>query len=621
MAEEKLKRDLDGVSKDEAASPLNGGGDPSIDDFLEAAGFISEEKSESTEEEAAQPYRGQDSYFPEGFTADDTAQIQRSLADRLGIPYIDVSAIRPNEELLKSIPKRIIIKYKIFPVEITDTSLRVAFSDPYNVNAVADVQLILDERGLVLEQCLGDEEEIAQAIDRWYTAERHEIMSMIDNLTETLAVSQAQDKKKKTKDVGTPVEGLSGGEEDDIRSLAQSLENVDLDVNQAPLVRLVNLIFQKALKMRASDIHFEPYADEFRIRFRVDGVLQDIESPPQKLQPAMISRVKILAGIDLAEKRIPLDGRIQMKIENKEIDFRVSTLPAIWGESVVLRILDKTGLLLGLEEVGFMPDNVALFKKLIKRPNGIILMTGPTGSGKTTTLYAALKTINTVDTKIITVENPVEYMIEGINQVQVNEGIGLSFSMVLRTMLRQAPNVILVGEMRDLETAETGIRAALTGHLVFSTLHTNDAPGATTRLIEMGIKPYLASSALQAVIAQRLVRRICPDCKEPYYPPAAHIEEFGLNPEDYRGQPFYQGVGCHSCNYSGYRGRTAIHEIMVLTDDLRAMVLKSSASDKIRRKAREEGMRTLREDGWQKILRGDTTMEEIMRVTADELVG
>jgi type II secretory ATPase GspE/PulE/Tfp pilus assembly ATPase PilB-like protein len=617
MAEDPVKTNPGDLAGDEAATAVTGQKKSSLDEYLEAAGFVTETTPSEVQEEAAQPYR-EEMYAPEGYTPDDTLSLQKSLADRLGIAYIDVSAIRPTQELIKIIPKRIITKYKIFPVELTGGTLRVAFSDPYNVNAFTDVQLLLDDMGLTLEQCLGDEEEITQSIDRWYTAEKHEIMAMIEDVTAGIVAAPVKEKRLKEVSAIPDTETVIA-DEDDIHALAKSLEKVDVDVNQAPLVRLVNLIFQKALRMRSSDIHFEPYADEFRIRFRVDGVLQDIESPPQKLQNAMLSRLKILSGIDLAEKRTPQDGRIQLKIDGKDIDFRVSTLPAIWGESVVLRILDKSGLVLGLEEVGFMPDNVALFKKLIKRPNGIILMTGPTGSGKTTTLYAALNMINTVDVKIITVENPVEYMIEGINQVQVNEGIGLNFSSVLRTMLRQAPNVILVGEMRDLETAETGIRAALTGHLVFSTLHTNDAPGATTRLIEMGIKPYLVSSALQAVVAQRLIRRICPDCKEPYYPPPAHIEEFGLNAEDYRGQPFYQGIGCHTCNFTGYRGRTAIHEIMVLSDELRGMVLKTASSDKVRRKAREEGMRTLREDGWLKILRGETTMEEVMRVTADEL--
>jgi type II secretory ATPase GspE/PulE/Tfp pilus assembly ATPase PilB-like protein len=618
MAENPKDRPAPEIVSEEEGAPIedNGNSGSSLDDLMESAGFVSEPKNRADEEEAGQ-LLGDQSYLAEGYTVDDQVQIQRSLADRLGMPYVDVSALHPEPETLQVIPKRTVVRYKVFPVDIQDSVVRIAFSDPYNVMAIQDLELILAEKDLTLEQCLGDEEEINQAIDRWYTAEKNQIMAMMDDVVGAVEAAQSKSSKKShiSPDLGTDIPDA----DEDIGALARSLEDVDVETNQAPLVRLINLIFIKALKMRASDIHFEPYPDEFRIRFRIDGVLHDIESPPQKLQPAMISRLKILSAIDLAEKRIPLDGRIQMRIEGKDIDFRVSTLPTIWGESVVLRILDKTGLLLGLEEVGFMPDNVALFRKLIKRPNGIILMTGPTGSGKTTTLYAALNSINTIDTKIITVEHPVEYMIEGINQVQVNEYVGLTFAAALRTMLRQAPNVILVGEMRDLETAETGIRAALTGHLVFSTLHTNDAPGATTRLIEMGIKPYLVSSALQAIVAQRLVRKVCPDCKEMYYPPPAHIQEFGMDPEDFRGQPFFQGVGCHSCGFTGYRGRTAIHEIMVMTDDIRAMVLKSSASEKVRRKAREEGMRTLREDGWQKILRGDTTMEEIMRVTADEI--
>lgn len=599
-----------------STGPDNGKRSLSLDDLMEAAGFVTEAPHESTESEAAQPYRAP-TVSVDAFGKPDAAEAQKSLADILGIPYVDVTAIRPTPELLNAIPKKTIVKYKtIFPVEITPTTLKVAFSDPYDVNAHSDVELIADSLGLQLEMCLGEEEDISRAIDQYFTAEKNKISALIDEIGDDVNASAGSSAFARA---GANVVDLSGTDDEDLGSLAKSLESVDLETNEAPLVKLLNLIFRKALKMRASDIHFESYADEFRIRFRVDGVLQDIESPPTKLQASMISRLKIMSGMDLAEKKIPQDGRIQMRLEDKDIDFRVSCLPSIWGVSMVLRILDKTGLMLGLEEVGFMPDNVALFKKLIKRPNGIILMTGPTGCGKTTTLYSALNSINTSDTKIITVENPVEYMIEGINQVQVNEAVGLDFANVLRTMLRQAPNVILVGEMRDLETAETGIRAALTGHLVFSTLHTNDAPSATTRLIEMGIKPYLVSSALQAIIAQRLVRRICPECKEPYYPPPAHIEEFGVNPDEFRGQPFYQGVGCHTCNYSGYRGRTAIHEIMVLSDDLRALILKTASAEKVRRKAREEGMRTLREDGWQKILRGDTTIEEVMRVTADEL--
>jgi len=448
--------------------PENGKKGLSLDALMEAAGFVTQAPRETTESEAAQPYRGPEVHV-DAFGKPDAADAQRSLADILGYPYVDVSAIRPTPDLLKAIPKKIITRYKtIFPVEITPTKLKVAFSDPYDVNAHADVELIADSLGLELEMCLGEPEDITRAIDTYFTAERNQITALIDEIGDDAVASAGNSAFAKA---GANVMVLSSSDDEDLGSLAKSLEGVDLESNEAPLVRLINLIFRKALKMRASDIHFESYSDEFRIRFRVDGVLQDIESPPTKLQASMISRLKIMSGMDLAEKKIPQDGRIQLRLEDKDIDFRVSCLPSIWGVSMVLRILDKTGLMLGLEEVGFMPDNIALFKKLIKRPNGIILMTGPTGCGKTTTLYSALNSINTPDTKIITVENPVEYMIEGINQVQVNEDIGLDFANVLRTMLRQAPNVILVGEMRDLETAETGIRAALTGHLVFSTLH------------------------------------------------------------------------------------------------------------------------------------------------------
>jgi type II secretory ATPase GspE/PulE/Tfp pilus assembly ATPase PilB-like protein len=322
-----------------------------------------------------------------------------------------------------------------------------------------------------------------------------------------------------------------------------------------------------------------------------------------------------MSGMDLAEKRVPQDGRIQVRMQGRDIDFRVSALPGLFGESIVLRLLDKEGTMLGLEEVGFMPDNIRTFQKLIRRPNGIILITGPTGSGKTTTLYAALNTINNIDTKIITIENPVEYQIDGVNQVNVNEAVGLTFASGLRSMLRQSPDVILVGEIRDTETAEIAIRSALTGHLVFSTLHTNDAPSAATRLIEMGIKPFLVASAVQAVMAQRLVRLICRDCKEPYQPDPNVIREFGLNPDEYAGVTFHRGRGCDACNYTGYRLRNAIHEIMVMSENIKRLVLQKAPSEKIREQARVEGMRTLREDGWQKVLRGDTTIVEVARIT------
>ena len=408
------------------AAPVNGGGtskeDSNLDDLMEAAGFLETSSTSESDEEAAQPY-AEDTGYVEGYTVDDQVEIQRSLADRLGIDYVDVAEVRPTEDVIAILPKRTVTRYKIFPIEKTDSSLKVAFSDPYNVMAAQDVELILEGLGLTLEMCLGNEADIVRAVDHWYTAERNQIAAMIDQVSDTVIEEK---EKKRAKDAKTATQ-ISGADDEDVNALAESIQDEDIDAEAAPLVRLVNLILLKALKTRASDIHFEPYPDEFRIRFRVDGVLHDIDSPPQKLQTAMITRLKILAKLDLAEKRVPQDGRIQMRLDGKDIDFRVSSLPAIWGESIVLRILDKTGLLLGLEQVGFMPDNVALFKKLIKRPNGIILMTGPTGSGKTTTLYAALNSINTVDTKIITVEHPVEYIIEGINQVQVDEHIGTLF--------------------------------------------------------------------------------------------------------------------------------------------------------------------------------------------------
>ena len=327
--------------------------------------------------------------------------------------------------------------------------------------------------------------------------------------------------------------------------------------------------------------------------------------------------MKIMSGMDLAEKFIPQDGRIRLKVGGRDIDFRVNSLPSLYGESIVLRILDKDNVMLGLEEIGFLPDTVDIFERLIRKPNGIILITGPTGSGKTTTLYSALSTINNVDTKIITIENPVEYQLEGINQIQVHDEIGLTFAAGLRAMLRQAPNVILVGEIRDLETAEIAIRAALTGHLVFSTLHTNDAPSATTRLIEMGIKPFLVASSIQAILAQRLARVICKDCKEEYYPDAHTLEDFGVDPKQYEGVPLYRGRGCETCNYTGYKGRSAIFETMLMSDKIKELVANSESADKIRELARIEGMRTLKEDGWQKVLRGDTTIVEILRLAAD----
>ncbi|HMX63516.1 MAG TPA: GspE/PulE family protein, partial [Candidatus Sumerlaeota bacterium] len=394
----------------------------------------------------------------------------------------------------------------------------------------------------------------------------------------------------------------------DLEASQQEVELID-DKDAPPVVRFVDLIFKQAVHDRASDIHIEPVRDGVTIRFRIDGVLHEQPSPPKKWQNAILSRLKVLSGMDLAEKRIPQDGRIKLSLPDRKLDLRVSALPAIYGESVVMRILDQSSVLLGLEDVGFLPDNITLFNSLIRTPTGVILMTGPTGSGKTTTLYSALSTLNTPEVKIVTIENPVEYMLEGINQVQVNEEIGLDFKAGLRSILRQSPDVLLVGEMRDLETAEIGIRAALTGHLVFSTLHTNDAPSAPGRLIDMGVKPFLVASSLQAVVAQRLIRRLCSHCKQQYRPSNDELIEVGATQSDIMNLDtlnIHIQKGCERCSGKGFRGRTAIHEIMVVDTRVRQMIIKGESGFRIKKVAVRNGMRTLRMDGWEKVKLGQT---------------
>ena len=387
------------------------------------------------------------------------------------------------------------------------------------------------------------------------------------------------------------------------------------ETSEAPIIRLVNLMLSQAVKARASDIHVEPYQDKLKVRYRVDGILYDKLAPPKRIQSTLVSRIKVMAKLNIAEKRLPQDGRMEIRIADKNVDIRVSTIPTAFGERVVLRLLDKSTVLLELSDLGLPEERLKLVDRLIRTPHGIILVTGPTGSGKTTTLYAALNTINNPDINIITIEDPVEYQIEGIGQIQVNPKIGLNFANGLRSIVRQDPDVILVGEIRDMETAEISIQSALTGHLVFSTLHTNDAASAVTRLIDMGIEPFLVSSSVMAILAQRLVRVVCDDCKEAYAPHEESLESIDITPEMAAGKKIYRGKGCPSCLNTGYRGRTGIFELMILDDSIKNLILKTSDANAIKRQAVEQGMLSLRQDGAQKVLDGITTIEEVFRIT------
>jgi general secretion pathway protein E len=415
----------------------------------------------------------------------------------------------------------------------------------------------------------------------------------------------------------TAEELVQGLEEDGSNIISELEDTADLldDTSDAPIIKLVNHILSQSIKARASDIHIEPYQDSFKVRYRIDGILYDLLTPPKWIQPALISRIKVMAKLNIAEKRLPQDGRLDIKIGAQDIDVRVSTIPTSFGERVVLRLLNKTSAVFDLPEIGLSPDRLALLKELVHSPNGIILNTGPTGSGKTTTLYAILTTINKPDINIITIEDPVEYQIKGISQIQVNPKIDLTFARGLRSIVRQDPDVILIGEIRDKETADIAVQSALTGHLVFSTLHTNDSASAITRLVDIGVEPFLISSSLIAVIAQRLLRTLCNDCKEAYQPDDLAFKSIDMDPERYRDQRVYRARGCENCFHTGYKGRNAIFEIMVLNEELRSLILKSYDSNVIKKRALEMNMLSLRQDGIQKLLNGVTTIEEVFRVT------
>lgn len=516
-----------------------------------------------------------------------------ALAQDMGYEKVNLKDITVTPELLGTIENRHALKYKVFPVRLEGDDLYLALADPLNIQTTDDLERITQKR---IHPVLADELEIHKFIAHYY--EGNNIANLYGNVA----------------DEGTAKEQADN--EVDEYAAAETKEREE--EKGSPVVKYVDLVFRTAVNDRASDIHIEPTKTGMTIRFRIDGVLHEYPAPPKKWQNSIISRLKVISGMDLAEKRVPLDGRIKLNIPGKKMDVRVSSMPTIFGESIVMRLLDQSNVLMGLEDVGFLPDSIRMFGELIRRPNGVVLMTGPTGSGKTTTLYSALSTINNTETKIITLEDPVEYQLDGINQMQINHDANVDFGIGLRAILRQAPDVIMVGEMRDLETAEIGIRAALTGHLVFSTLHTNDAPSACVRLVDMGVKPFLVASSLQAVIAQRLARRICTQCKVSYKPTAQEIENVGYDPADYPDALFYKGAGCDRCGNSGFRGRIAIHEIFMVTPSIRQMIMRVEASNKMKKVGITQGMRTLRMDAWEKALLGQTTISEVLRITVED---
>ncbi len=520
-------------------------------------------------------------------------RIAKLLAEEFGMPTVELGAVRVSGDVLTLVPRPIAARYGMMPLARVGATLRVAVSDPLDTDGIDSLAHLTK---LAIEPFVAPREEIAAAIERFYGKDEHSLDELLSNMS-----------------VGENAVAVAATTE-----AAPGAVKTGEDEADAPIIKLVHSLIFEAVNRRASDIHLEPLERRFRVRYRIDGVLLEVENPPKRLQLAIISRLKIMANISIAEKRIPQDGRIQIVIGDRPLDLRVSSLPTAHGESIVMRILDKEGLTLGLPELGFLRDDQETFERLITLPDGIVLVTGPTGSGKTTTLYGCLHYINKPDRKIITVEDPVEYQLSGINQVPVRHEVGMTFASALRAMLRQAPNIVMIGEIRDLETAEIAINASLTGHMVFSTLHTNDAPGAVTRLIDIGVKPFLVSTSLRATMAQRLVRKVCAKCRRPYTPTAAELRALNLTPAQVSGATFMQGAGCPACHGTGYRGRMGIFEVFVVNDDIQRMIYENASPARLREKARSLGMRTMREDGARKAIAGLTTIEEVVSITVGD---
>jgi len=519
------------------------------------------------------------------------SQVLYALSLQMGFPFLKKVTVEDvDPELCSALPIQFAKRHGILPIKHDGNGVLVAISNPLDIYPLDDVRILLnkDVRPVVMPPGA-----IIDSINQVYDRDSNAAQQIIEDFDEA------------SLDIITS-------------ALEEPTDLLDAS-DEAPVIRLVNSILYQAVKQRASDVHIEPFERDLIVRYRVDGILYNVLTPPKRIQPSITSRVKIMARLNIAEKRLPQDGRIRVTIAGKDIDIRVSVIPTAHGERIVMRLLDKTSVLLKLEDIGFSPDKLKVFNKLIHRPHGILLLTGPTGSGKTTTLYGALTKINSPDKNIITVEDPIEYQIKGVGQIQVNPKIALTFANGLRSILRQDPDVIMVGEVRDLETAEIAIQASLTGHLVFSTLHTNDSAGAITRLIDMGIEPFLVSSSLLGIMAQRLIRIVCSDCRQRYSPSEEELREIGIDSRMAGTKPIYRAIGCQNCLGTGYRGRTGIFELLVLDDDIRSLVLKDYDANTIKKTAISRGMLTLRQDGAMKVLRGVTTIEEVVRVTQEDV--
>ncbi|HOX09003.1 MAG TPA: type II secretion system ATPase GspE [Candidatus Omnitrophota bacterium] len=513
---------------------------------------------------------------------DDILQL---LGARSGFSVIKLKDMKIPREVIDKVPASVAKIYTIMPISAEGNQLSIAIADPLNVAAFDDLRFTL---GMNIKGVVASDEEIKEQIQRYYGSEGETIQDVLGVFGEKMELA--------------PV----GEEVNDIATLQEL-------ASRAPVIKLLNMILLQGVKEKASDIHFEPFEQDYRIRYRVDGVLYEVARPPKNLSLGLSSRIKVMANLDIAERRLPQDGRIMVTIEGKSVDLRISTLPTIFGESVVMRVLDRTTVSLSIDEVGMLDDTKKKIRSIIQKPNGIFLATGPTGCGKTTTLYGCMKEINKIEYKVITTEDPVEYDLKGVIQVPINAKIGLTFASSLRHILRQDPDIIMVGEIRDADTAQIAIQASLTGHLVFSTLHTNDAAGTITRLVDMGVEPFLVTSTLEAVLAQRLVRKICTFCKEEYTPEPEIIEDLGIKPEEIKSHKFYKGAGCVKCNNSGYKGRTGIYELLILNENIRQLVIERAHTALIKNAAVEAGMKTLLQDGLEKINAGITSVEEVLK--------